>query len=417
MARITIPCLVARTNKRGITSWYWQPSKTLRDAGWEPQPLGSNEGAAIAAARARNEEIEAWRKGASMPQAVRRHAAQGTVAALIARYRREYLYGKRPSGAPILKPKTIESYATALDRIDAWAGKHPIAYVTPARVRALRDAIAKPKDKGGLGQSAAFNLLAVLRQLFRFAESVDLIPKGSNPATHFGLEKAPPRSSVWELEDDAAFDAAAYELGLPSMVLAREIALFSAQREGDLIAFTEPQFQQLDIFDPRLREILAGEDGTVMGWSLVQQKGSNERVRREMQIPFEPKLALRVADAIRTNRARDRAADPPRLVTSVLVDDRTGLPWKKRAFIQCYRKVLDHAADRTGRTSMRTLTWHDIRRTRVVRLRRRGTPKEMIAAITGHDPKTIDEMLKVYGPIDPTTTAAAIAGTLEERRA
>ena len=66
---------------------------------------------------------------------------------------------------------------------------------------------------------------------------------------------------------------------------------------------------------------------------------------------------------------------------------------------------------------MAGLTWHDLRRTRVVRLRRRGFDKTMIGAITGLDPKTIDAMLKIYGPIDPTITAAALAADLQEQRA
>jgi integrase len=61
---------------------------------------------------------------------------------------------------------------------------------------------------------------------------------------------------------------------------------------------------------------------------------------------------------------------------------------------------------------MDDLVWHDLRRTRVVRLRRRGMPMEMIASITGHSLQAIKEMLKVYGPVDPTITAAAIASTL-----
>ncbi|KPH66360.1 hypothetical protein [Novosphingobium sp. ST904] len=52
MAKIRIPLLVGKTNKAGITSWYWQPSKTLADAGWKPISLGKDEGAALAAARA-----------------------------------------------------------------------------------------------------------------------------------------------------------------------------------------------------------------------------------------------------------------------------------------------------------------------------------------------------------------------------
>ena len=151
----------------------------------------------------------------------------------------------------------------------------------------------------------------------------------------------------------------------------------------------------------------------------TQEKTSDEAegAMTFMQIPLEPALREKVEAAIRTNRARDRAATPKRLLTYVLVDDRTGLPWKKRAFIKAWRDVIEHAIEATGREAMRELVWHDLRRTRVVRLRRRGMVPAMIASITGHSLQSINMMLKVYGPVDPTITAAALASTLPEPQA
>lgn len=300
-------------------------------------------------------------------------------------------------------------------RIELWAGKQPIAFVTPLRVRALRDRMIAPADQGGIGHAPALNVLRTLRQLFAFAERVELIAKGTNPATDFDLKDVPPRSAVWEADDDAAFDAAARDLGMPGMALAREIALYSAQREGDLLLFTEAQFQELEIFDPLVRRAFGPEGDPVWGWCFAQAKGSDEYARTAMEIPFETRLAARISSAIRDNRARDRAQDPPRLITHVLVDElHGGRPWKKRDFIKAWTRILDHAATRTGRAAMRDLTWHDLRRTRVVRLRRKGMAKEMIATITGHKPKSIEMMLKVYGPADPAMTASALASTLLE---
>lgn len=409
MASIRIPCLVAKTNKARITSWYWQPSKTLAAAGWKPLTLGKDEGRAIAAARARNEEVEQWKAGGPKPEVVERRRNPGTVDALIKAYRRDVLHGTNPvTGKPRLSPKTVEGYKTGLDRIEAWAGQHPIAYVTPARVIALRNAIARPPEQGGLGHSAAFNLLKTLRQLFAYAESADVIPKGSNPATDFGLGAPAPRAALWEADDEAAFIAAAYALGLPSLALAIELAIYTGQREGDLIAMTEAQVKPLMILDPVIRAHFASADDHVLGWEMTQGKNRTT----QMAIPFEPALRKQVETAIRTNRARDRAADPQRLLTHVLVDDRTGLPWKKRQFIAAWRSVIEHAAKAAHRPTMNALVWHDLRRTRVVRLRRQGIDPAMIASITGHSPQSINMMLKVYGPIDPTITAAAIAGSL-----
>lgn len=412
MARISIPCLVAKRNKAGIVSWYWQPSRTLAAAGFKPEALGKDEARAIDRARQLNADVDRWKAGDVARPEIRQRRQAGTFGALIERYRREHLTALKPSGKPRLRPKTIESYSIYLPVLEEWAGKHPVAFITPARVRVLRDRIARPREAGGLGHASAFNLLRVLRQVFAFAESVDLIPKGSNPAADFGLAKPPSRRAVWTDEDEAAFIASAHTLGYPSMALAAELALYTAQRESDLIAFTEPQFGEVEILNALIAPHFTDGDGRIRAWSFAQGKTSTDYAAVQMQIPFAPDLADRIAAALRANRARDRAADPPRLITHVLVDDRTGLPWSQNAFQRTVRKIRDHAAEANDRPHMVELTWHDWRRTRVVRLRRRGMSKEMIAAITGHDPKTIDEILKVYGPIDPTITAAALASIM-----
>lgn len=416
MAQIRIPCLVGKTNKAGSTSWYWQPSKTLASAGWRALSLGKDMARAMQAAQARNAEVEKWKAGGCRPGGIARKDAAGTFGALIQRYRREILQGTDAAGNPILAPATVRSYKSALTRLEEWAGKHPIAFVTPARVKALRDATARPVDQGGIGHAPAHSLLKTLRVVMSFAESIDAIPKGSNPARDFKLGAPPARRTIWTAEDDAAFDLAAYDLGLPSMALARELALYTAQREGDLIRFTEGQLVKLEIHEILLRDRLADKHGKVWGWSFNQAKTSKREYDVAMEIPLEPVLLEKVHQVLRTNRARDRAAGRTTLA-HVLVKDSDGLPFSERRFIRTWKRVLAHAAKKNDRPGMLDLNWHDLRRTRVVRLRRRNMPKEMIAAITGHSLASINAMLKVYGPIDPTITAAAIASSLEEQTA
>lgn len=413
MAKIRIECLVGKTNKAGITSWYWQPSKTLAKAGWKALSLGKDQAHAMAEAQRRNAEVERWKAGGDRPAAILRKDPAGTFGALIQLYRRKVLEGKKADGSPLLKPSTVKSYKPSLDRLEEWAGKHTVAYITPQRVKVLKETVARPASEGGLGHASAFSLLKTLRVVMAFAESEDIIPKGMNPATSFGLGAPPPRKTIWSAEDDAAFDAAAFELGLPAMALARELALYTAQREADLIRFTEHQLVELEIHELLLRDRLAGPDGRVMGWVFNQEKTSNHDMDVVMEIPLEPAILAKVTKALRVNRGNDRAAEPRRHKTYVIINDRSGLPYGERHFIRTWNKVLEKAAEMTDRPSMKDLHWHDLRRTRVVRLRRRGMPKEMIASITGHSLASITAMLKVYGPVDPTITAAAIASTLE----
>lgn len=406
MAKISIPFLVPKKTAGGRISWYWQPSAALKRAGWKPLALGQDESAAFDAARARNKEVEIWQNGGARPRDVAKRQARGTLDALIARYRTEYLLADDPAtGRPRLSAKTRENYETPLTRLSLWAGDQPLAYVTPGRVRILKNTLVGPPEKGGIGHASAHNTLKMLRQLFAFAISVDLVPKGQNPATDFDLGAPPPRRTVWKHAHEKAFDDAAMRLGLPGLALARELALYTAQREGDLIRFTENDYCPIEIFDPLLVRHFGDSMGVVKGWVNDQHKTG----LTQLEMPFDAALRAKVEAALRTNRARDRAATPPRLTSFVIVDDRTGLPWKKRDFIKAWNAVLANAAEATSMDEMRDLVWHDLRRTRVVRLRRMGMSEAQIATVTGTSPQTIMAMIKAYGPIDATMTAHALA--------
>lgn len=403
MANIRIPFLVPKRK-----AWFWQPSATLRKAGWESEPLGHDEGKAIEAARQINTRVAAWRLGGPGPGEVRKFIARGTGNELIERYRRLYLNARHPDGPRAgqykLALRTRENYETPLKRLEMWMGDSLLETITPKRVKVLKETLTGPEAKGGIGHAPAFQTLKMGRQLFAFAISEDLFV-GRNPFLNFGLGAVPPRRTIWKAAHMKAFDDAALRLGLPSLALARKLALYSAQREGDLLRFTENDYQPIELFDPRLIEFFGDKDGIVKGWVLEQQ----HKTDMPLQIPFDPAIRAEVDKALRTNRARDRAASPPRLVTHVITEERTGLPWKQRHFITKWREVLADAAKATGMAEMTELVWHDHRRTRVVGLRRMGMPKEQIATVTGTSNQTIDAMLDAYGPIDATMTAHALA--------
>lgn len=399
-----IDCLIKKRR-----SWFWQPSKTLRDAGWPPKPLGRDEEAAKIEAKAINKRVAEWRTGGPPADQVRKHVARGTGLELITRYRAEYLNARHEHGPKTgqfkLAQRTRENYETPLKRMEIWMGDMALATITPNRVRILRDTCMGPEATGGIGHAASFQLLKMGRQLFAFGISIDLVEQGKNPFTDFGLGAPPARRTVWKHAHEKAFDDAALRLGLPSLVLARKLALYSAQREGDILRFTENDYRPIELFDPRLIEHFGDKDGVVWGWVLEQQ----HKTDMPLQIPFDAAMRAEAEKALRHNRAADRAADPQRLVTSLITEERTGQPWKQRHFITKWGEVLADAAAATGMTEMTDLVWHDLRRTRVVRLRRMGMPKEQIATVTGTSNETIDAMLDAYGPIDATMTAHALA--------
>ena len=92
-----------------------------------------------------------------------------------------------------------------------------------------------------------------------------------------------------------------------------------------------------------------------------------------LHIPFEPAMLAELHKIIAHNRALDRAAKPPRLMTHVLVNAESGgAPWLYRHFNRTWNTIKDHAIARTGRTQMDELHWHDLRRSRCVELKRQG---------------------------------------------
>src|SRR4051794_1297264 len=109
MAKISIARLVGKNNAAGVTTWYWQPSATLRKKGWAPQRLGSSFGPDIpedvaAAARALNEKIDG--AAALQPGQIRRLQGALTLQQAIRRW--------RDAGFPSVKrPGTTVEPATA----------------------------------------------------------------------------------------------------------------------------------------------------------------------------------------------------------------------------------------------------------------------------------------------------------------
>src|SRR5436305_603343 len=84
--KISVPGLVPKKSAKG-TRYYWTPSPTLRKAGWENKPLGSDLNAAIEAAKECNEKVANWRTGGAKPRAIAKFVARATVDHVIAQYK------------------------------------------------------------------------------------------------------------------------------------------------------------------------------------------------------------------------------------------------------------------------------------------------------------------------------------------
>ncbi len=411
MAKVNIPCLVGRTNKAKVTSWYWQPSKTLRDAGWEPLALGKDEGAAIAAARARNAEVERWKLGDHRPQTVKRHAATGTLSALIKRYRREVLEGTKPDGSRRIARSTARTYSSSLKHLEEWGGKHPLPYITRSRVRVLRDNALK-----GLGEHATHQMLKMGRQLFACAIDWELVEQGKNPFEKFGMAQPAPRGVIWSPPARELMVQTAYDCGMPSVALAIMLGFAIGQREGDLLALTQRQYVAIPEhkMQPEDFATLAAiaPDGVPRGIRVRQQK-----TKAWVEVPIVGLVRWAVESNIETARAG--------AATTILLDDTRGST--KRAalyageagqtrFQRDFAKVREWAiatalfeGDDVLAEELGTVKFHDLRRTCVVYLGELGLEDHLIAAITGHDIDETRRILRTYMPRTTGRAARAIA--------
>lgn len=407
MASFRIPFLVARKNKDGTTNYYWQPSATLAAAKWQPQPLGKDEAAAIDAAREINKQVERWRAGEALPK-IRARAADGTLARAIADYRRTVIEGTKPNGQPRIAPTTAKTYSTALNRLEAWGGKHPLAYITKARVRALRDGMLK----SGVGEHAAHTTLKLGRQLFEWLIAEERWEQGKNPFEKFGMAAPDPRQTIWSPAARELIIAAAEAEGFPSIALAVMLGYAIGQREGDILALTIPKYVAIPEhkMQPEDFAVLsaAAPDGVPRGIRIRQRK-----TNAWIEVAVVGEVRRRVEAAI----ARAKGAGRFELI----LDDTRGLvayagESGATRFQRDFAGIRDTAAaaaeaqgDAALAEEIRTLQFRDLRRTCVVYLGELGLEAHLIAAITGHDIDETTRILKTYMPSTTGRAARAIA--------
>lgn len=385
MAKISILCLVKKATAAG-DRWYWQPSATLKRAGWKPLALGGDQAGAIRAAQARNDEVAAWRGGGHTPRQIERLAKRATFGALVKRFRDERL--------PQLGANTQKTYGSALNRLAAWGGDTAVAAIARKNVRDLREAMTK----GDVGHHAAHTTLKVGRTLFAWGKELGLVE--TNPFESFGLATPAPRYQIWDDDDMLAFADSACALGYPNMAYAVELAAWVGQREADLIRLTERQWREMPPLDETQRAALAGPDGRVMAIELRQAKTA-----RWIGVPLAGFMRDATEAAIAVNRSLGVGT------MTLLINDASGLPWQQRHFIRVFTLVKEDAVAK-GRAQLADLQFRDLRRTCVVRLGRLGLNDAQISAISGHQLETTKRILETYMPRDHAMAASAIIATL-----
>ena len=339
-----IPHLCSQQRRNGATAWYWRPAPALRKAGWVDRRLSDDPALAAREAERINDEVERWRTSKASGRERNTAPIPGTFHALTTAYLEhdDYL---------LLGDRTRDSYRDCIDVLAAKLGSPKLRAITPPVVQALKRNMAKTPRQANL-------TLAVLRLLFSFGIREGYVTT-ANPAAKFRQLRTRPRHQVWSHADEEAFLAVA----TPEMRLAFLLAVYTAQRQGDLLAL-----------------LWSAWDGHSL--TLRQSKTG-----RPLIVPAPAPLAVALKVASRPS-------------THILTCN--GVPWKEDWFRHCF------SATRRLAGVDRALQFLDLRRTGIVRLAEAGCTTPEITAISGHTIDYAERILETYLPRSAGMAKAAV---------
>lgn len=445
MAKIDIPGLIIK--QRGKKTYhYWQPSATLRKAGWQSVPLGTDPRAAQRAAEQQNDKVEQWRAGGAAPRTVKKFIKGGTIDQLIARY----ITDKFPEHAE----STRKEYRSKLNIIQRWAGPEQVSHIDRKRVRKLKEALLRPVN-GEVKIHRAAGTMRVLKTLLEFAIDAEFLPEDTrNPAANMEMPTPPSRDQFWSAPALDAMTAVAIEEGQPGLALALRIGRETGQREGDVMKLVISRWIELPRhkLNPDDWDALAepGPDGVRSVWAIRLRQGKTNRwveipivgqtrrmmetaiadakargttvILHEMAIPVEFRDVSQFERHLARIHEQETGEFPSAEQLEQMVRDGfVPRPWTETRFQRAIARIRDAAAakarlegDEDLAAEIDTLQYRDLRRTAVVSLGELGIEDQLIAAITGHQLDHTKKILETYMP--RTTKMAGRAIALQKER-
>jgi len=277
--------------------------------------------------------------------AERKKPAQGTLFSLIAAYKSSTEFTGRAE-------VTKKSYRRYLKMIEEEFGTMPLAVVEHRKARGefkkWRDGMAVNPRKADLAWTVLARVLSVAKD--RGLISTNVCERGGR------LYEADRAEIIWEAEHIKAFCGAAS----PELQFALLLALWTGQRQGTLISIAWSQY-----------------DGTHIRLQPNKQRHGKKKKRIVVPVGAPLKVAL---DARRPENAE-----------GTILRNTFGETWTGDGFRASWGKAFDRA-----RLGDHDLHFHDLRGTAVTRLALSGCTLAQIAAITGHSPRDVDEILKAH---------------------
>lgn len=367
MATFKIPYLKLRDGRPR-----WEPGPGLRAKGFSGRDLKDeagkwlDEGAAMAAARALNDDVERWRRdgGRMAPPAPQKTTR--TFAALADLWLGSPRFGKLAASSQADYRRKLALFLTTFDEV-------PVAVVAKSDVYGWWEECYREH-----GHAMANGTVAVVRSMLTYATMKGW--RADNPAMKLQLETLPPRVVIWSPAECAALVAAADRMKLYAVGDAAVIALHTAQRLSDVL---ELEYKR-----------------TEKGYAEFRQNKTGARVR----VPLTDQLRNRL-DAIKKRRTSGPMVDIERIGRIVLRDD-TGGSHDGSSFNKAFRQV--RAAIAADHPDAQAKWFLDFRDTAITRLALAGATLPEIRAITGHKLETIAAVLQHYLALDDRMADAGI---------
>ncbi|QQN75017.1 tyrosine recombinase XerC [Croceicoccus sp. YJ47] len=362
----------------GTRRAHWKPSPRLRALGWKNQAIGTDadETAAITRAMELNRQVAEWEHGAVAPMMNRAVPRKWTFTDLVNAYRASTEWDG-------LKPATRREYDVRLRQLEIWAmdGALPIGQIDRTMVRDLRDVHVRAGEK-----HKAAAILRVLRLLMNWAIGQEALQ--TNPTDKVKIPTVASRGLRLDAEQLAVAEAIALDEDQPSVALALTLALWSLQRQGDLLTLTKMAWRPLENVAPADAAVLANPRGDVMGFRLQQQKTG-----AWVDCPIPPFLHDQIADAFtRSQFLLSDDTDRSRATPQYLLQRRV-------------RAIFDKAG-------LDQYQFRDLRRSGMSMLRDLGVDGAAITTISGHAILGRRSILDTYMPPDTRAACAAMATAL-----
>lgn len=281
----------------------------------------------------------------------RKQAPAGTLFSL--------LQGYQASGEFLnLRDRTRADYIQQIKKIEAEFGDFPISALSDRRTRGefleWRDRLAlKSKRQADYG----YTVLARVLSLSKKRGKIDV-----NPCESGGRLYSETRAeNVWTDADEAAF----LKEASPELGLALIMALWTGQRQGDLLSLPWSAY-----------------DGTT-----IRLKQSKTGARVVVPVGSPLKAAL----------------DGTKRKSTMILVNTDGLPWTADGFRSSWQKAYK-------RSGVVGVTFNDLRGTAVTRLALVGATEAEIATLTGHSLRDVRSILDAhYLSRDPALAERAIA--------